>query len=118
MSTKNSNSIAWSVVTEVSKNWRDGSIFRVVRFLNDQTELLKACNLKKGEITIDYLKALLPSYFMQDKKSGIVSSVSRVQFSYYPFVCAMRKKYGAIQTVQTVVITEKAKDKASDKKAA
>lgn len=115
---KTTNSIAWSTIQTVSKNWKDGSIFRVVRFLNEQSELLKACNLKKGEITIDSLKAILPAYFLQDKKdkkTGIISKVDRVQFSYYPFVCAMRKKYGEMP-VQSVVITEKKEGK--DKQAA
>lgn len=116
---KTNNSINWSVIQTVSKNWKEGSIFRVVRFLNDQKELLTACNLKKGEITIDYLKELNPSYFTMNKKDkkGVVSIVPRDLFNPRIFALAMRKKYGAIPA-QSVTITEKKTDKAKDEKAA
>lgn len=117
---KTTNSIAWSTIQTVSKNWKEGSIFRVVRFLNEQKELLTACGLKKGEITIDYLKGLNPDYFLQskkDKKTGSISKVDRLVFSPFAFAIAMRKKYGAIVPA-TVTITEKKTDKAKDKKAA
>lgn len=116
---KNNNSINWAVIQNVSKAWKEGSIFRVVRFLNEQKELLTACNLKKGEITIDYLKELNPSYFTMNKKDkkGNVSIVARDLFNPRVFALAMRKKYGEMP-VQTVTITEKKPDKAKDKKAA
>ena len=94
MSKTAKNSISWSTIQNVSKNWKEGSIFRVVRFLNEQKEILTACNLKKGEITIDYLKGLKPDYFIQDKKdkkTGIVSKVDRLIFSPYVFAVTMRK---------------------------
>ena len=119
MSKKSKNSIAWSTIQTVSKNWKEGSIFRVVRLLNEQKELLTACNLKKGEITIDYLKSLSPDYFTMNKKDkkGVVSVVPRDLFNPRVFAIAMRKKYGEIPA-KTVVITEKKADKAKDKKAA
>lgn len=84
------NSINWQLVLDGSRKWKEGSIFRVLDFLNE-CELVKQLELSHA-LTIGDLKALCPEYMTPkvDKKGNQIKRT----FSPFPFLKEMRKIYG------------------------
>lgn len=80
----------WNTALAMNKAYKAQSLFSVLRFLNEQEEIVKIF----GTLTIDGLKNLCPDYFFQnvrDKKTKKVTKVNRVEFKPFVFITALRK---------------------------
>jgi hypothetical protein len=80
----------WSTMLAMNKAYKAQSLFSVLRFLNEQSEITSVF----GTLTIDGLKNLTPDYFMtnvRDKKTKKVTSIPRVEFKPFTFMKALRK---------------------------
>jgi hypothetical protein len=94
---KATNKCDWSIINKISKDWKDGGLMRVVKFLDSQKEFKQSLGIQS--ITIDLLKETKPEYFkmnVRNPKTKVVTAVDRALFSPRVFAQALRSRFGVI----------------------